>query len=105
MKQLEEAIEAVFKSWDNDRARIYRDLNDIPHDIGTAVNIQEMVFGNSGDNSGTGVAFTRNPVTGENKLFGEYLLNAQGEDVVAVFVHLKISQHCMIKCQRFIKNL
>ena len=83
MKQLEEAIEAVFKSWDNDRARIYRDLNDIPHDIGTAVNIQEMVFGNSGDNSGTGVAFTRNPVTGENKLFGEYLLNAQGEDVVA----------------------
>ena len=83
LKQLEEAIEAVFKSWDNDRARIYRDLNDIPHDIGTAVNIQEMVFGNSGDNSGTGVAFTRNPVTGENKLFGEYLLNAQGEDVVA----------------------
>lgn len=83
MKQLEEAIEAVFKSWDNDRARIYRDLNDIPHDIGTAVNIQEMVFGNSGNNSGTGVAFTRNPVSGENKLFGEYLLNAQGEDVVA----------------------
>ena len=83
LKQLEEAIEAVFKSWDNDRARVYRDLNDIPHDIGTAVNIQEMVFGNSGENSGTGVAFTRNPVTGENHLFGEYLLNAQGEDVVA----------------------
>ena len=83
MKQLEEAIEAVFKSWDNDRARVYRDLNEIPHDIGTAVNIQEMVFGNSGDKSGTGVAFTRNPVTGENRLFGEYLLNAQGEDVVA----------------------
>ena len=83
LKQLEEAIEAVFKSWDNDRAQIYRDLNDIPHDIGTAVNIQEMVFGNSGNNSGTGVAFTRNPVSGENKLFGEYLLNAQGEDVVA----------------------
>lgn len=83
LKQLEEAIEAVFKSWDNDRARVYRDLNDIPHDIGTAVNIQEMVFGNSGSNSGTGVAFTRNPVTGENHLFGEYLLNAQGEDVVA----------------------
>ncbi|VXC87999.1 Pyruvate, phosphate dikinase [Staphylococcus sp. 8AQ] len=82
-KQLKEAIEAVFKSWDNDRARVYRDLNDIPHDIGTAVNIQEMVFGNSGEQSGTGVAFTRNPVTGENKLFGEYLLNAQGEDVVA----------------------
>ncbi|RZI01648.1 pyruvate, phosphate dikinase [Staphylococcus condimenti] len=83
LKQLTEAVEAVFKSWDNDRARVYRDLNDIPHDIGTAVNVQEMVFGNSGDRSGTGVAFTRNPVTGENKLFGEYLLNAQGEDVVA----------------------
>lgn len=83
LKQLEEAIEAVFKSWDNDRARVYRDLNDIPHDIGTAVNVQEMVFGNSGEQSGTGVAFTRDPVTGENKLFGEYLLNAQGEDVVA----------------------
>lgn len=81
--QLTEAIEAVFKSWDNDRARVYRELNEIPHDIGTAVNIQEMVFGNSGERSGTGVAFTRNPVTGEVKLFGEYLLNAQGEDVVA----------------------
>lgn len=83
LKQLEEESKLVFKSWDNDRAQIYRDLNDIPHDIGTAVNIQEMVFGNSGNNSGTGVAFTRNPVSGENKLFGEYLLNAQGEDVVA----------------------
>ena len=83
LKQLEEAIEAVFKSWDNDRARVYRELNDIPHDIGTAVNVQEMVFGNSGEQSGTGVAFTRNPVTGDNQLFGEYLLNAQGEDVVA----------------------
>ncbi|MCD8879613.1 pyruvate, phosphate dikinase [Staphylococcus kloosii] len=81
--QLTEAIEAVFKSWDNDRARVYRQLNDIPYDIGTAVNVQEMVFGNSGDRSGTGVAFTRNPGTGEAKLFGEYLLNAQGEDVVA----------------------
>ncbi|RXK17441.1 pyruvate, phosphate dikinase [Macrococcus sp. DPC7161] len=81
--QLKEAIEAVFKSWNNDRARVYRDLNDIPHDIGTAVNVQEMVFGNSGERSGTGVAFTRNPSTGENKLYGEYLLNAQGEDVVA----------------------
>ncbi|QLK86883.1 pyruvate, phosphate dikinase [Staphylococcus sp. 17KM0847] len=81
--QLLEAVEAVFKSWDNDRARVYRELNDIPHDIGTAVNVQEMVFGNSGSKSGTGVAFTRNPVTGEAKLFGEYLLNAQGEDVVA----------------------
>lgn len=83
LKQLEEAVEAVFKSWNNDRARVYRELNDIPHDIGTAVNVQEMVFGNSGAKSGTGVAFTRNPVTGENRLFGEYLLNAQGEDVVA----------------------
>ncbi|WP_137745066.1 pyruvate, phosphate dikinase [Staphylococcus capitis] len=83
LKQLEEAIEAVFKSWDNDRARVYRELNDIPHDIGTAVNVQEMVFGNSGEQSGIGVAFTRNPVTGDNQLFGEYLLNAQGEDVVA----------------------
>ncbi|WP_426427941.1 pyruvate, phosphate dikinase [Staphylococcus equorum] len=81
--QLTEAIEAVFKSWVNNRARVYRELNEIPHDIGTAVNIQEMVFGNSGERSGTGVAFTRNPVTGEAKLFGEYLLNAQGEDVVA----------------------
>lgn len=81
--QLTEAIEAVFKSWNNDRARIYRDLNEIPHDIGTAVNVQEMVFGNSGDRSGTGVAFTRNPSTGENLLYGEYLLNAPGEDVVA----------------------
>lgn len=82
-QQLQEAIEAVFKSWDNHRARVYRELNDIPHDIGTAVNVQEMVFGNSGDRSGTGVAFTRNPGTGDPKLFGEYLLNAQGEDVVA----------------------
>lgn len=81
--QLTEAIEAVFKSWDNDRARVYRQLNDIPYNIGTAVNVQEMVFGNSGNRSGTGVAFTRNPGTGEAKLFGEYLLNAQGEDVVA----------------------
>lgn len=81
--QLTEAIEAVFKSWDNDRARVYRQLNDIPYNIGTAVNVQEMVFGNSGERSGTGVAFTRNPGTGEAKLFGEYLLNAQGEDVVA----------------------
>lgn len=83
LEQLNEAIEAVFKSWNNDRARIYRELNEIPHDIGTAVNVQEMVFGNSGEKSGTGVAFTRNPSTGENKLYGEYLLNAQGEDVVA----------------------
>ncbi|ULG72305.1 pyruvate, phosphate dikinase [Macrococcus brunensis] len=83
LDQLNAAIEAVFKSWNNDRARVYRELNEIPHDIGTAVNVQEMVFGNSGEKSGTGVAFTRNPSTGENKLYGEYLLNAQGEDVVA----------------------
>ena len=83
MKQLEIAIEAVFSSWNNPRAVIYRDLNDISHDLGTAVNIQAVVFGNMDNSSGTGVAFTRNPSTGENKLFGEFLINAQGEDVVA----------------------
>ena len=77
------AIEAVFKSWNNPRAIIYRKLNDIPNNLETAVNIQSMVFGNMGQTSGTGVAFTRNPSTGENKLFGEFLMNAQGEDVVA----------------------
>ncbi len=82
-EQLMLAIKAVFKSWDNPRANVYRKLNDIPHNLGTAVNIQSMVFGNMGETSGTGVAFTRNPSTGENKLFGEYLINAQGEDVVA----------------------
>ena len=81
--QLMMSIEAVFNSWNNDRARVYRNYNDIPHDLGTAVNIQSMVFGNMGNTSGTGVAFTRNPSTGENKLFGEFLINAQGEDVVA----------------------
>ena len=82
-KQLLMAVEAVFKSWNNHRAITYRNLYDIPHDIGTAVNVQSMVFGNMGDTSGTGVAFTRNPSTGENKVFGEFLINAQGEDVVA----------------------
>lgn len=82
-KQLMLAVEAVFRSWNNPRAIIYRRLNDIPNDLGTAVNIQSMVFGNMGDTSGTGVAFTRDPATGENKLLGEYLINAQGEDVVA----------------------
>ncbi len=82
-KQLMLAIEAVFRSWNNPRAIVYRRLNDIPDNLGTAVNIQSMVFGNMGDTSGTGVAFTRNPSTGENRLFGEYLINAQGEDVVA----------------------
>ncbi len=81
--QLIEAVTAVFRSWNNERAIIYRRMNDIPGSWGTAVNVQEMVYGNSGDKSGTGVAFTRNPATGENKLYGEYLINAQGEDVVA----------------------
>jgi len=82
-EQLIEAVKAVFRSWNNPRAITYRRLNDIPSDWGTAVNVQEMVFGNMGEDCGTGVAFTRNPATGENKLFGEYLMNAQGEDVVA----------------------
>lgn len=81
--QLMEAIKAVFRSWDNPRAIVYRRLNDIPGDWGTAVNVQEMVYGNMGNDSGTGVAFTRNPSTGEKKLYGEFLMNAQGEDVVA----------------------
>ncbi len=81
--QLLEAIKAVFRSWDNPRANVYRRLNEIPGNWGTAVNVQEMVFGNMGDDSGTGVAFTRNPSTGEAKLYGEFLMNAQGEDVVA----------------------
>ncbi len=81
--QLFEAIKAVFKSWNNERAIYYRKINNIPNDWGTAVNVQQMVYGNLNENSGTGVAFTRNPATGEEKLFGEYLMNAQGEDVVA----------------------
>lgn len=81
--QLMESVKAVFRSWDNPRANVYRRLNDIPSDWGTAVNVQEMVYGNMGDDSGTGVAFTRNPSTGEKKLYGEFLMNAQGEDVVA----------------------
>jgi pyruvate,orthophosphate dikinase len=82
-QQLIEAVTAVFRSWDNPRAIYYRRMNDIPGDWGTAVNVQAMVFGNLGDTSGTGVAFTRNPSTGEAKIYGEYLINAQGEDVVA----------------------
>lgn len=81
--QLMEAVKAVFRSWDNPRANVYRRDNDIPYSWGTAVNVQMMVFGNMGDTSGTGVAFTRNPATGEKKLMGEFLINAQGEDVVA----------------------
>ena len=82
-EQLMEAVKAVFRSWDNPRAISYRRMNDIPGDWGTAVNVQAMVFGNMGDDSGTGVAFTRDPATGEKRLYGEYLINAQGEDVVA----------------------
>ncbi|HJC50913.1 MAG TPA: pyruvate, phosphate dikinase, partial [Candidatus Anaerostipes avistercoris] len=82
-EQLLGAVKAVFRSWDNPRAIVYRRMNDIPGDWGTAVNVQAMVFGNMGDTSGTGVAFTRNPSTGEKGIYGEYLINAQGEDVVA----------------------
>ena len=82
-EQLMAAVKAVFRSWDNPRAIVYRRMNDIPGDWGTAVNVQAMVFGNMGETSGTGVAFTRNPSTGENGIYGEYLINAQGEDVVA----------------------
>ena len=82
-EQLIDAVKAVFRSWNNDRAVLYRELNGIPASLGTAVNVQSMVFGNMGDTSGTGVAFTRNPSTGENKIFGEFLVNAQGEDVVS----------------------
>jgi hypothetical protein len=82
-EQLWGAIRAVFDSWDSDRAKVYRRLNDIPGDWGTAVNVQAMVFGNMGDTSATGVAFTRDPATGERAYYGEWLVNAQGEDVVA----------------------
>ena len=81
--QLVEAVKAVFRSWDNDRANVYRRMHDIPYEWGTAVNVQSMVFGNMGDDCGTGVAFSRNPATGKNEFYGEYLMNAQGEDVVA----------------------
>lgn len=83
IEQLLLAVAAVFRSWDNPRAHTYRRLNNIPYSWGTAVNVQNMVFGNMGNDSGSGVAFSRNPATGENELFGEYLFNAQGEDVVA----------------------
>ncbi|MBR5226959.1 MAG: pyruvate, phosphate dikinase, partial [Clostridia bacterium] len=78
-----DCVEGVFKSWNNDRAIIYREMNNIPSNWGTAVNVQEMVFGNMNDLSGTGVCFSRNPTNGENKFYGEFLLNAQGEDIVA----------------------
>lgn len=83
MEQLRMTINAVFESWNTERAITYRNLNNIPHDLYTAVNVQTMIFGNMGDNSGTGVCFNRNPATGENRFYGEYLMNAQGEDVVA----------------------
>src|SRR3989442_1980663 len=83
VEQLREAIDAVFKSWNTDRAKTYRRMERIPDDLGTAVNVQMMVFGNMGSTSGTGVAFTRNPITGTKELYGDYLANAQGEDVVA----------------------
>ena len=82
--QLIEAVKAVFRSWDNERANVYRRMHDIPYEWGTAVNDQSMVFGTLGEDSGTGVAFRRNPSTGENQLYGEYLLNAQREDTAAV---------------------
>ncbi|MFN8534199.1 MAG: pyruvate, phosphate dikinase [Dehalococcoidia bacterium] len=92
-EQLRLSIEAVFRSWDNPRAIAYRNFNKIPHDLGTAVNVQTMVFGNMGDDSGSGVAFTRNPATGERVLYGELLFNAQGEDVVAgIRTPMKIAQ-------------
>lgn len=87
LKQLHMAVVAVFKSWDNHRARVYRRQEGIPDDLGTAVNVQSMVFGNKGETSGTGVAFTRDPSTGENRFYGEFLMNAQGEDVVAGVRH------------------
>nr|WP_313981925.1 PEP/pyruvate-binding domain-containing protein [Iodidimonas nitroreducens] len=95
-KQLWGAISAVFKSWKTDRARVYRRLNGIPEDWGTAVNVQAMVFGNMGESSATGVAFTRDPSTGERAYYGEFLINAQGEDVVA---GIRTPQHLTIKAR------
>ena len=92
-EQLMGAIKAVFRSWDNPRANVYRRDNDIPYSWGTAVNVQSMAFGNMGEDCGTGVAFTRDPATGEKGLFGEFLTNAQGEDVVAgVRTPMKITE-------------
>ncbi len=97
-----EAIKAVFRSWDNPRANIYRMDHDIPYSWGTAVNVQMMVFGNMGETSGTGVAFTRNAGTGEKCMMGDFLLNAQGEDVVAgVRTPMKWQKLCL----KFMKNL
>ena len=105
LEQLDLAIKAVFASWFGKRARDYRDYNKIPHDLGTAVNVVTMVFGNMGDDSGTGVAFTRDPNTGEKALFGEYLTNAQGEDVVAgIRTPQPISQMREVRCPRSTPN-
>lgn len=111
-EQLMAAIQAVFRSWMNDRAITYRRLNDIPSSWGTAVNVQEMVYGNRGETSGTGVAFTRNPATGENHLFGEYLMNAQGEDVVAgirtpqsIDILKEVMPECYEEFQKICKTL
>ena len=98
-EQLMGAVKAVFRSWDNPRAIVYRRLNDIPGDWGTAVNIQAMVFGNMGETSGTGVAFTRNPATGEKGVFGEYLINALELELQNQF------QNCQSICRLDIKNL
>ena len=100
--QLIEAVTAVFRSWDNDRANVYRKMNSIPYDWGTAVNVQSMAFGNKGETSGTGVAFSRSPSTGENKVFAEYLPNAQGEDVVSVL--LFTSKNYKRECQMSTNN-
>ena len=102
--QLHEAVTAVFRSWDNDRANTYRKMNGIPYEWGTAVNVQSMVFGNLNEQSGTGVAFSRDPSTGENKIYAEYLPNAQGEDVVAVLELHYIFQNLKRECQKFMNN-
>ena len=104
-EQLMGAIKAVFRSWDNPRAIYYRRMNDIPGDWGTAVSVQMMVFGNTGDTSGTGVAFTRNPATGEKKLFGEFLMNAQGEDVVAGVRTPQTIDQLARSCRKLIRSL
>ena len=107
-EQLRYAIEAVFKSWNGERARVYRRMEKIPDDLGTAVNVQTMVFGNKGDDSGTGVAFTRDPATGENKPYGDFLPNAQGEDVVAgirVTEPLDAMAHDFPECHRELLTL
>ena len=99
-EQLIGAVKAVFRSWDNPRANVYRKMNEIPYEWGTAVNVQQMAFGNSGMRSGTGVAFTRNPATGEKKLMGEYLINAQARTSSPVSVLLLPSASCMRRCPR-----